>query len=124
MEELKEVILYYKDYLIKKEKVNLYEVKLETDNIIKEYLKNCQNELRLLEKLNKKYKLYDDNYDDFMISMGRLALYLEKIRYTDKNNQEIKDQFLNMHNIFEDLEQKNIIKDIYVWKFIGKGKEI
>ena len=62
-----------------------------------------------------------------MIAMGKLALYLEKISEENKNNQfneEIKIDFLNIHSIFEELEQRNIMNDVYVLKFIGKNKEI
>lgn len=127
MEDFKEIILYYKNYLLKKEKANLCEINIKSNENIKKYMENSRNKLRELEDLSEKYKLYDDNYNDFMIAMGKLALYLEKISEENKNNQfneEIKMDFLNMHSIFEELEQKNIMKDVYVWKFIGKNKEI
>ena len=127
MEDFKEIILYYKNYLLKKEKANLCEINIKSNENIKKYMENSRNKLRELENLSEKYKLYDDNYNDFMIAMGKLALYLEKISEENKNNQfneEIKMDFLNMHSIFEELEQKNIMKDVYVWKFIGKNKEI
>ena len=144
MEDFKEIILYYKNYLLKKEKANLCEINIKSNENIKKYMENSRNKLRELENLSENYKLYDDNYNDFMIAMGKLALYLEKISEENKNNQfneEIKMDFLNihyspedifagkidflnMHSIFEELEQKNIMKDVYVWKFIGKNKEI
>lgn len=127
MEDFKEIILYYKNYLLKKEKANLCEINIKSNENIKKYMENSRNKLRELEDLSEKYKLYDDNYNDFMIAMGKLALYLEKISEENKNNQfneEIKIDFLNMHSIFEELEQRNIMKDVYVWKFIGKNKEI
>ena len=127
MEDFKEIILYYKNYLLKKEKANLCEINIKSNENIKKYMENSRNKLRELENLSEKYKLYDDNYNDFMIAMGKLALYLEKISEENKNNQfneEIKMDFLNMHSIFEELEQRNIMKDVYVWKFIGKNKEI
>lgn len=127
MEDFKEIILYYKNYLLKKEKANLCEINIKSNENIKKYMENSRNKLRELENLSEKYKLYDDNYNDFMIAMGKLALYLEKISEENKNNQfneEIKIDFLNMHSIFEELEQRNIMKDVYVWKFIGKNKEI
>ena len=127
MEDFKEIILYYKNYLLKKEKANLCEINIKSNENIKKYMENSRNKLRELEDLSEKYKLYDDNYNDFMIAMGKLALYLDKISEENKNdqfNEEIKMDFLNMHSIFEELEQKNIMKDVYVWKFIGKNKEI
>ena len=127
MEDFKEIILYYKNYLLKKEKANLCEINIKSNENIKKYMENSRNKLRELENLSENYKLYDDNYNDFMIAMGKLALYLEKISEENKNNQfneEIKIYFLNMHSIFEELEQRNIMKDVYVWKFIGKNKEI
>ena len=127
MEDFKEIILYYKNYLLKKEKANLCEINIKSNENIKKYMENSRNKLRELENLSEKYKLYDDNYNDFMIAMGKLALYLEKISEENKDNQfneEIKIDFLNMHSIFEELEQRNIMKDVYVWKFIGKNKEI
>ena len=127
MEDFKEIILYYKNYLLKKEKANLCEINIKSNENIKKYMENSRNKLRELEDLSEKYKLYDDNYNDFMIAMGKLALYLDKISEENKNdqyNEEIKIDFLNMHSIFEELEQRNIMKDVYVWKFIGKNKEI
>ena len=127
MEDFKEIILYYKNYLLKKEKANLCEINIKSNENIKKYMENSRNKLRKLEDLSEKYKLYDDNYNDFMIAMGKLALYLDKISEENKNdqfNEEIKIDFLNMHSIFEELEQRNIMKDVYVWKFIGKNKEI
>ena len=127
MEDFQEIILYYKNYLLKKEKANLCEINIKSNENIKKYMENSRNKLRELENLSENYKLYDDNYNDFMIAMGKLALYLEKISEENKNNQfneEIKIDFLNMHSIFEELEQRNIMKDVYVWKFIGKNKEI
>lgn len=127
MEDFKEIILYYKNYLLKKEKANLCEINIKSNENIKKYMENSRNKLRELENLSENYKLYDDNYNDFMIAMGKLAFYLEKISEENKNNQfneEIKIDFLNMHSIFEELEQRNIMKDVYVWKFIGKNKEI
>ena len=127
MEDFKEIILYYKNYLLKKEKANLCEINIKSNENIKKYMENSRNKLRELEDLSEKYKLYDDNYNDFMIAMGKLALYLDKISEENKNdqfNEEIKIDFLNMHSIFEELEQKNIMKAVYVWKFIGKNKEI
>ena len=127
MEDFKEIILYYKNYLLKKEKANLCEINIKSNENIKKYMENSRNKLRELENLSENYKLYDDNYNDFMIAMGKLALYLEKISEENKNNQfneEIKMDFLNMHSIFEELGQRNIMKDVYVWKFIGKNKEI
>lgn len=127
MEDFKEIILYYKNYLLKKEKSNLFKINIKSNESIKQYIKNSRNKLRELENLSENYKLYDDNYNDFMIAMGKLALYLEKISEENKNsqfNEEIKIDFLNMHSIFEELEQRNIMKDVYVWKFIGKNKEI
>ena len=127
MEDFKEIILYYKNYLLKKEKANLCEINIKSNENIKKYMENSRNKLRELENLSEKYKLYDDNYNDFMIAMGKLALYLDKISEENKNdqfNEEIKIDFLNMHSIFEELEQRNIMKDVYVWKFIGKNKEI
>ena len=127
MEDFKEIILYYKNYLLKKEKANLCEINIKSNENIKKYMENSRNKLRKLENLSEKYKLYDDNYNNFMIAMGKLALYLDKISEENKNdqfNEEIKIDFLNMHSIFEELEQRNIMKDVYVWKFIGKNKEI
>ncbi|WP_455538404.1 hypothetical protein [Terrisporobacter sp.] len=121
MEEFKEIILYYKNYLIKKKGANLSKVNIKSNDTIKEYMKDTKRKLKELEKLSEKYKLYDDNYNDFMIAMGKLAIYLEKIDELNENNQfneKIKMEFLNMHNTFEELEQINIMKDVYVWKFI------
>ena len=97
MEDFKEIILYYKNYLLKKEKANLCEINIKSNENIKKYMENSRKKLRELENLSENYKLYDDNYNDFMIAMGKLALYLEKISEENKNNQfneEIKMDFL------------------------------
>ena len=97
MEDFKEIILYYKNYLLKKEKANLCEINIKSNENIKKYMENSRNKLRELENLSENYKLYDDNYNDFMIAMGKLALYLEKISEENKNNQfneEIKIDFV------------------------------
>ncbi len=58
--------LYYKNYLLKKEKANLCEINIKSNENIKKYMENSRNKLRKLENLSENYKLYDDNYNDFV----------------------------------------------------------
>ena len=66
MEDFKEIILYYKNYLLKKEKANLCEINIKSNENIKKYMEIYDNP-EDLEKaldvsratLNRKLLKYD-----------------------------------------------------------------
>lgn len=124
-ESIKETIYYYKTYLNKKRENNKTNINNISNDIECDVAKT-KNELKTLEKLSEKYKLYDENYNDFMISMGELALKIEnidKINMDNKNKERYINEFIKMHKSFEELEQVNIMKDVYIWKFISKKEK-
>lgn len=124
-ESIKEIIYYYKTYLNKKRENNKTNINNISNDIECDVAKT-KNELKTLEKLSEKYKLYDENYNDFMISMGELALKIEnidKINMNNKNKERLINEFIKMHKSFEELEQVNIMKDVYIWKFISKKEK-
>lgn len=124
-ESIKETIYYYKTYLNKKRENNKTNINNISNDIECDVAKT-KNELKTLEKLSEKYKLYDENYNDFMISMGELALKIEnidKINMNNKNKERLINEFIKMHKSFEELEQVNIMKDVYIWKFISKKEK-
>lgn len=124
-ESIKETIYYYKTYLNKKRENNKTNIN-NISNDIEHDATKTKNELKTLEKLSEKYKLYDENYNDFMISMGELALKIEnidKINMNNKNKERLINEFIKMHKSFEELEQVNIMKDVYIWKFVSKKEK-
>ena len=125
-ETLKEIISHYKNYLNKKDKNYKFDMNNTSYKDIKLKEEKTKNELKILEDLSHKYKLYDENYNKFMISMGELSFKIEnidKINIDNENKKIIIDEFLNMHNSFEELEQINIMKDVYVWKFVSQKEK-
>lgn len=59
------------------------------------------------------------NYEDFRISMGKLAIGINKsfkLNLTNKDKTELTNEFIRINEKFEDLFQKNIMKDAYTWK--------
>ena len=122
-ESIKDIIYHYKIYLNKKIKENRIDINNFSDRNIKKLEENTKKELELLKYLSQKYKLYDENYNNFMLSMGNLALAIESINEINMDfnyKKSIIKEFENMHSDFEELEQINIMKDIYVWKFISE----
>ena len=125
-ETLKEIISHYKNYLNKKDKNYKFDMNNTSYKDIKLKEEKTKNELKILEDLSHKYKLYDENYNKLMISMGELSFKIEnidKINIDNENKKIIIDEFLNMHNSFEELEQINIMKDVYVWKFVSQKEK-
>lgn len=121
-ESIKEIISYYKNYLMKKIDIYMDKMKIISNEDIINYEKDAKNKFKTLEDLSSKYKLYDENYNEFMISMGRLALGIEQLdefKIDNKSKDRIISQFLSLHELFEELEQINIMKDVYIWKFIN-----
>lgn len=109
----------YTNYLIKLnfDTTKIY-TNIKTIEDIKSYDHSSKSNLDKLEKLSTEYKLYDSNYKEFMISMGRLAIGLNKsdeLEIDIDNKNKFIDRFVNFHTKFEDLEFRNIMKDAYVW---------
>ena len=73
----KALINEYRDYLvmlnIKTTEVNM---SIKTIEDINRYKEECIGNLNDLEKLNKEIKLYEKDYDNFRISMGKFAIGL------------------------------------------------
>ena len=79
----------------------------------------CKLNLNKLETLSKDHKLYEKDYDDFRVSMGKFAIGLSKfhkLKISDKEKLRLTKVFLEFNESFEDLMQRNIIKDAYIWK--------
>ncbi|MEG1411317.1 MAG: hypothetical protein RR904_06625 [Bacilli bacterium] len=115
---------YYKEYLQKKN-IDINDVNINTKTLenIKHYEVDAKLELEKLEYLSEEYKLYDSDYNEFMIAMGKLAIGLYNIKdlSVDNNNEKMLiDIFLDIHYRFESLEQRNIMKDVYIWKYLKK----
>lgn len=121
-ESIKEIISHYKSYLMKKIDSHMDKMKIISNENIINYEKDAKNKFKILEDLSSKYKLYDENYNEFMISMGNFALvieHLDEFKIDNKSKDRIINQFLNLHDLFEELEQINIMKDVYIWKFVN-----
>ena len=121
-ESIKEIISYYKNYLMKKIDSHMDKMKVISNENIINYEKDAKNKFKTLEDLSSKYKLYDENYNEFMISMGKFALGIEQLdefKIDNKSKDRIINQFLNLHDLFEELEHINIMKDVYIWKFVN-----
>lgn len=115
---------YYKEYLQKKN-IDINDVNINTKTLenIKHYEVDAKLELEKLEYLSEEYKLYDSDYNEFMIAMEKLAIGLYNIKdlSVDNNNEKMLiDIFLDIHYRFESLEQRNIMKDVYIWKYLKK----
>lgn len=121
-ESIKEIIYYYKDYLMKKIDGDIDNINVTSNKNIVNCEKNAKHQLKKLKELSNKYKLYDENYNEFMICMGKFALSIERLydfKIDSKCRDSIIHQFLNLHYSFEELEQINIMKDVYIWKFVN-----
>ena len=116
----KNLINEYRNYLIIL-KVNTTKVNMSIKNTddIKLYEEESKINLNKLEILSKDHKLYEKDYDDFRISMGKFAIGLSKfhkLKISDKEKLRLTKVFLDFNESFEDLMQRNIIKDAYIWK--------
>ena len=116
----KNLINEYRNYLIML-KVNTTKVNMSIKSIddIKIYEEECKLNLNKLETLSKDHKLYEKDYDDFRVSMGKFAIGLSKfhkLKISDKEKLRLTKVFLDLNESFEDLMQRNIIKDAYIWK--------
>lgn len=118
------LIDYYKDY-IKKKDININKIykNINNEETINKYYIKVTSELNKLEDLSKTFKLYDSDYNDYMIAMGKFALAIEKLlelNFDKMCEEDMLNSFVDIHERFEDLEQINIMKDVYVWKYISK----
>ena len=98
-ESIKEIISHYKSYLMKKIDSHIDKMKIISNENIINYEKDAKNK-----------------------SMGNFALvieHLDELKIDNKSKDRIINQFLNLHDLFEELEQINIMKDVYIWKFIN-----
>ena len=102
-------IKYYENYLLKTNK----EVEKILNKNIDIYEKEAKASLEKLLRKSEEYKLYDKDYEEFMMNMGKLAISLSKLK---ENQSYYITTFLQMNNVFEELQQRNIMKDAYVWK--------
>lgn len=118
------LIDYYKDYIKKKDiSTNKIYKNINNKETINKYYVKVASELNKLEDLSKTFKLYDSDYNDYMIAMGKFALAIEELLELDFDKmceEDILNSFVDIHERFEDLEQINIMKDVYVWKYISK----
>lgn len=116
----KKIINEYENYLLKlKLDISKISRSVQIINDLNSYKNDTKSKLEKLERLSIDHKLYDKNYEEFRISMGKFAVGLNKLDDLHKNNKEIQnivDIFLNFNDRFEELEQRNIMKDAYVWK--------
>lgn len=118
------LIDYYKDYIKKKDiSINKIYKNINNEETINKYYIKVTSELNKLEDLSKTFKLYDSDYNDYMIAMGKFALAIEKLlelNFDKMCEEDMLNSFVDIHERFEDLEQINIMKDVYVWKYISK----
>ena len=115
----KALINEYRNYLIML-KINTTEVNMgiksiDDINICKE---ECRVNLNNLQILSKEKKLYEKDYDDFRISMGKFAIGLSKfhkLKLTHREKETLNKEFLQLSEDFEELMQRNLLKDAYIW---------
>ena len=110
----------YKNYLIRSN-INTTNINMGIKDIydIKVYEKEAKDNLEKIERLSKEYKLYDKDYEEFRISMGKFAIGLSKthkLKLNAKEKVNLTLAFLEFNDSFEELMRKNIVKDAYVWK--------
>lgn len=116
----KKIINEYKNYLIKTIE-NSTEINRNIKDLkdINEYKKESQLALVKLETLSTEYKLYDKNYEEFRLAMGKYAIGISKsfkLKLSDSYKIKLIDEFIKLNEQFEELFRKNIMKDAYVWK--------
>jgi len=118
-QKIKTLINEYRNYLIMLN-INTTQVNMSIKNIddINIYKEECRLNLKDLEDLSKEKKLYEKDYDYFRISMGKLAIGISKfhkLKLTYKEKENLNKEFLQLSDDFEELMQKNLIKDAYIW---------
>lgn len=115
----KELINEYRNYLIilniKTTEVNMSIKSIDDINIYKE---ESINNLDNLQTLSQETKLYEKDYDEFRISMGKFAIGISKfhkLNLTNEEKEDLNNTFIQLAENFEELMQRNIVKDIYIW---------
>ena len=116
----KNLINEYRNYLIML-KVNTTKVNMSIKSIddIKIYEEECKLNLNKLETLSKDHKLYEKDYDDFRVSMGKFAIGLSKFH---KLKISDKEKLKEMGNNAKKIVMKDVEDKIYneVEKLINK----
>ncbi|MGL4913528.1 MAG: hypothetical protein ACRC3Y_13980 [Romboutsia sp.] len=120
----KKIINEYENYLLKlKLDTSRINRNIQIINDLNSYKNDSKLKLEKLERLSIDHKLYDKNYEEFRIAMGKFAVGLNKLdnkldnlQINYKEIKNIVDIFLNFNDRFEELEQRNIMKDAYVCK--------
>jgi len=118
-QKIKVLINEYRNYLIMLN-INTTQVNMgiKTVDDINIYKEECILNLNELQELSKEKKLYEKDYDYFRISMGKLAIGISKfhkLKLTYKEKENLNKEFLQLSDDFEELMQKNLIKDAYIW---------
>jgi len=118
-QKIKTLINEYRNYLIMLN-INTTQVNMSIKNIddINIYKEECRLNLKDLEDLSKEKKLYEKDYDDFRISMGKFAIGISKfhkLKLTHNEKEILNKEFLQLSEEFEELMQRNLLKDAYIW---------
>ncbi len=118
-QKIKTLINEYRNYLIMLN-INTTQVNMciKTIDDINIYKEECRVNLNNLKVLSKEKKLYEKDYDDFRISMGKFAIGLSKfhkLKLTYKEKENLNKEFLQLSEDFEELMQRNLLKDAYIW---------
>jgi len=118
-QKIKTLINEYRNYLIMLN-INTTQVNMGIKNIddINIYKEECRLNLKDLEDLSKEKKLYEKDYDDFRISMGKFAIGISKfhkLKLTHNEKEILNKEFLQLSEEFEELMQRNLLKDAYIW---------
>lgn len=119
MNKKHKILKEYENYL-KKIEYNTEKIFNEIKSLedINKFQNTAKYELEKLQNLSTNYKLYDRDYEDYMIAMGKYSIGLTMINdFILGNDKYIAiDVFMKIHTEFEDLQFRNIMKDAYVWK--------
>ena len=118
-QKIKTLINEYRKYLIMLN-INTTQVNMgiKTVDDINIYKEECILNLNELQELSKEKKLYEKDYDYFRISMGKLAIGISKfhkLKLTYKEKEILNKEFLQLNEDFEELMQRNLLKDAYIW---------
>lgn len=117
----KNLINEYRNYLIML-KVNTTKVNMSIKSIddIKIYEEECKLNLNKLETLSKDHKLYEKDYDDFRVSMGKFAIGLSKfhkLKISDKEKLRLTKVFLEFNESFEEISNSTFLSISKLLKF-------
>lgn len=85
---------------------------------INQIVSSCKGSLDLIKKLNIDYKLSDYDYRNFIISMGKFSLAIdkcEKLNISHDKENEYLNLLIEYHEEFREIEDLNCMKDIEDW---------